>query len=194
MIRTRLAVLVAALAIAACDQPPVKEIESAEQHVAKAAQEGAREYAAERYQQAEDALVLAKRKMEDRDYRGALSAANDAADRARAALALVGPARAALRASLQLALTEVRTALDRAATERAVAVKGGVPKARLADPDARVAKATAALAEKQSRLTGSDPARMKDEIESLRIDVAPLPDLYRALRTQGAPRARRPSR
>ena len=192
MIRARSFVLAACLAAAACDQPPVKEIESAQQQVARAAQEGAREYAAERYQQAEDALALARRKMEERDYRGALSAANDAADRARAAIALVEPARREARESAELALGEIRSALERAATERAAAVKAGVPRARLSELDERVEKARAEAAAAQSQLAGEDALRLKSSVDVLRTEVAPLPDLYRALRTQGRPRATPP--
>jgi hypothetical protein len=184
-------VLAASLVVAACDQPPRKEIEAAEQQVARAAQAGAREYAPDRYQQAEEALALARRRLEERDYRSALSAANDAADRARAAIAAVEPARREARESVELALAEIRTALDRAATERAAAVKS-VPRARLADLDARVEKAKAALAEAQPRLASEDPLRLKEMVDALRTDVAPLPDLYRALRTQGRPRAGAP--
>jgi len=188
--RPRAVVFAAALAAAACDQPPVKEIESAEQQVARAAQAGARVYAADRYREAEAALALARRKMEERDYRGALSSANDAADRARAALSQVEPARKAARESADLALAEIRTTLDRAASERAAAVKAGVPRTRLAPLDERVTRANAALADATARVKREDPTATRDALDALRIEVVPLPDLYRALRTQGAPRAR----
>jgi hypothetical protein len=192
LIRARSSVLALCLAASACDQPPLKEIEAAEEQVARARQEGAREYAPERFQQAEDALVLARARMQDRDYRGALSAANDAADRARAAIALVEPARREAQASAELALGEIRTALDRAATERAAAVKAGVPRARLVELDARVDKAKAAAAEAQTRMKSPDALRLKSDVDELRTEVAPLADLYRALRTQGRPRASAP--
>jgi hypothetical protein len=187
--RARAAVFAASLFALACDQPPLKEIEAAEQQVARAAQAGAREYAPDRYREAEAALATARQKMEERDYRSALSAANDAADRARTAMALLEPARREARRSLELALAEIRSALDRAAGERAAAVKAGVTRARLADLDARVEKARAATADAESRLAGEDPLRLKAAVDALRTDVGALPDLYRALRTQGRPRA-----
>jgi hypothetical protein len=182
----------AASLLAACDQPPIKEIEAAEQQVARAAQAGAREYAAERYDQAEAALGVARRKMEERDYRGALSAANDAGDRARAAIALVEPARKAARESAELALAEIRSTLDQAAVERAAAVKAGVPRARLTPLDEQVTKANADLAAVTARLQGQQLAGVREALDALRIEVVPLPDLYRAARTQGAPRKGRP--
>ena len=183
--------LAAVLAAAACDQPPVKEIESAEQQVARAGQAGAREWAADRYLEAEDALALARRKMEERDYRGALSSANDAADRARAAIALVEPARQAARESAELAVSEIRSTLDRAAVERAAAVKAGVSRARLAPLDARVEEAKASLADVSARLARStDLAAARKALEELQIEVVPLPDQYRAIRVPSGGRPR----
>ena len=62
----RRVVLIAALAAAACDQPPVKEIAAAEQQVERARGMGAERYAPERWTQAEAALALARQRLEGR--------------------------------------------------------------------------------------------------------------------------------
>ena len=127
----------AALAAVACDQPPVKEIAAAEQQVERARSIGADRYARERWTQAETALALARQRLQSRDYRGALSAANDAAESARVATEATGPAKSAARNAAEVAIGEVRTMLDRATSERTTALKAGVPKGSLAALDAR---------------------------------------------------------
>jgi hypothetical protein len=184
LIRARLLVLAAAVVSAACDQAPVKEIEAAEQQVARAAAAEADRYAPERFQQAQAALAAARQRLDERDYRGALSSANEAADSARQALAAIGPAKAAARASVELTLGEIKGALDRAATERAAAVRAGVPRARLTALDARVAAARQALAGATQRLEAGELEAARTAADALRTDVAPLPDLYRDVRTQ----------
>ena len=190
MIRARHLLLAAAVVSAACDQPPVKEIAAAEQQVARAAEAEAERYAPARFRQAEEALAEARQRLEARDYRGALSAANDASDTARHALAETGRARVAARESAAVALAEVRSALDRAASERAAAVKAGVPRARLAALDARAEAARGALAGATEQLESGDVLAARTAADALRTDVAALPDLYRDVRTQHSRRPR----
>ncbi len=177
-------VLVAALAAAGCDQPPVKEIAAAAQQVERARAAGAERYAPERWKRAQAALTLARQRLEGRDYRSALSAANDAAESARLAIENTGPAKAAARKAAEVAIGEVSIMLDRATAERTTAVKAGVPRGSLAALDARAQRAAQQLAGAIQQL-GSDKL---DEVEpllaELRTEVTPLPDLYRDARTQ----------
>jgi hypothetical protein len=87
-------VLIAALAAAACDQPPVTEIAAAEQQVERARAVGAERYAPEPWKEAE-AADPGPPATRGPDYHGALSAANDAAESAR--VAYVEPLLAELR-------------------------------------------------------------------------------------------------
>jgi hypothetical protein len=190
LIGVRLLVLAAAVVSAACDQPPVKEIEAAEQQVARAAAAEADRYAAERFRQAQAALAAARQRLEERDYRGALSSANEAADSARQAMAATGPAKAAARESAEVALAEVKAALDRAASERAAAVKAGVPRPRLAALDARAVTARAALAGATRQLQAGEIEAARTAADALRTDVASLPDHYREVRTRHSRRPR----
>jgi hypothetical protein len=198
----RRAVLAAALAAAACTQPPVKEIAAAEQQVERAREVGAERYAPERWKQAQAALIVARERLEGRDYRGALSAANDAAESARVAIETTGPARAKARSAADVAVVEVRTMLDRATTERAAAVKAGVPRRSLANLDARGQRAAQQLAAAVQQLGAGNVEMVEPVLASLRTEVTPLPDMYRDARTKWQARqprrgrggARRPSR
>jgi len=187
-------VLFAALAAAACDQPPVKEIAAAEQQVERAGAVGAARYAPERMNQAETALALARQRLKDRDYRGALSAANDAAESARVAIEQTGPAKATARDAAELAIAEVRTTLDRATAERAAAVKAGVPRASLAALDARGQRVSQQLAGAVQQLGLGYLDFVEPLLAELRTEVTPLPDLYRDARTQWEAKHRRRGR
>jgi hypothetical protein len=177
-------VLIAALAAAACDQPPVKEIAAAEQQVERARAVGAERYAPERWQQAEAALALARQRLEGRDYRGALSAANDAAESARVAIENTAPAKAATRKTAELAVGEVRTMLDRATAERAAALKAGVPRGSVAALDARAQRTAEQLSVAVRQLGAGKLDDVEPLLADLRTEVTLLPDLYRDARTQ----------
>ena len=191
-------VLIAALAAAACDQPPVREIQAAEQQVERARTVGAERFAPERFKQAQAALTLARQRLEGRDYRGALSAANDASESARVAIENTGPAQTAARNAAEMGIGEVRTMLDRAATERTAAVRAGVPRGSLAALDARAQRASQQLAGAVLQLGAGNLDYVEPLLAELRTEVTPLPDLYRDARTrwqaQHSPRARRPAR
>ena len=177
-------VLIAALAAAACDQPPVKEIAAAEQQVERARALGAERYAPERWTQAQSALTLARQRLEGRDYRGALSAANDAAESARVAVDSTGPAKAVARKTAEFAVGEVRTMLDRATSARIAAVKAGVPARSLADLNARAQRAAEQLSVAVRQLGAGKLEDVEPLLADLRTEVTLLPDLYRDARTQ----------
>lgn len=180
----RVVLVLAALAAAACDQPPVKEITAAEQQVANARAAGAERYAPERMKQAEAALATARQQLKDRDYRGALSAANDAAESARIAVEASGPAKSNLRRGAEGAIVEVRGMLDRARVEREAAVKAGVPRATLAPLDDRGQLVSQKASQVTTLLEVGHPDYIKELLADLRTQVTPLPDLYRDARTQ----------
>ena len=175
-------VLIAALAAAACDHPPVKEIASAEQQVERARAAGAERYAPERWTQPEAALALARQRLESRDYQSALSASNDAVESARLAIEAIGPAKAAARRAAEDAVAEVRTVLERATAERAAAVKAGVSRKALAGMDARSQEASLQLAAVSHKLEAGSLDEVAAMTEALRTLVTPLPDAYRAAR------------
>jgi hypothetical protein len=182
-----------ALALVACEHAPTREVAAGEQMVARAQAAGAETYAPDRWKQAEAANRLAHQRLQERDYQGALSAANDAAECARLAIETVGPAKEKARGDAELGLGEVRAILERAATERAAAARAGVPRRTLEALDARVAQAGLRVAAAAQQIEAGNYAVAADSIAALRTEVAPLPDLYRAARASHdtrQPRAR----
>jgi hypothetical protein len=181
----RAAIVLAACAIAACDQPPVKEIAAAEQQVGRAKTAQADHYAPERFGHAEAALATARAKLRERDYRSALSAANDAAESARVAMEATGPAKAAARKEAELAVVEVRTMIERATTERNAALEAGVPRASLAAAETRLTRVAQQVTQIGERLGRGDDEipYLAGLLASLRTEVTPLPDVIRQART-----------
>lgn len=119
--------ILAALVLGACDEPPTREVTAAENALALARQAGADRYAAERYHEAETAIGEAKRKIQEKDYRGALSAATDAAEKARNAAQQAASAKTLGRSATEVTVAEVRAALDEIASIREEATTDKVP-------------------------------------------------------------------
>jgi hypothetical protein len=162
----------------------VKEVAAAEQQVERARAAGAERYAPERWSQAQAALALARQRLDGRDYYGALSAANDAAESARVAIEATGPARAAAREAAELAIGEVRILLDRGAGERAAALKAGVPARSLTALDARAQAAAQQLAVAVRHLAAGDLHEVEPALAEMRTEAGILPDAYREARTK----------
>ena len=89
------------LALAACSEPPQKEIDEARSAIEAAQAAGAQTYAAEEYAGAQATLDKARASVEQRDYRQALSYAIDARQRAIEASRLVPEARARAKAAAE---------------------------------------------------------------------------------------------
>jgi hypothetical protein len=100
------------LFLVSCDQPPSKEIAAAEASLSRAREEGADRYAPVGYQEAEKALEAARQKINEKDYRGALSSATEAADKARSASQQAGVAKTVARGNAETARAEVQALLD----------------------------------------------------------------------------------
>jgi hypothetical protein len=105
-------VLIAGLILCACDQPPTKEIAAAEAALTAAEQQGAAQYAPERFDAARTALQEAQRRLQAQEYRAALSAANDAAEKARAAGKSADTAKQLTQSAAESARDEARILLD----------------------------------------------------------------------------------
>src|SRR5512134_3108572 len=98
--------------LAGCAQPPTRELTAAETALAEAQRAEAEKYASELMEQAKAALVAARQKVEQKDYRGALSSAVDASEKARAAAAAVPSAKMLLKGAAETAQAEAQAALD----------------------------------------------------------------------------------
>ena len=138
-------VVVSALIISGCSEPPQKEIDQAQTAVDAAKSAGAETYAADEFNAAVAALQKSHASVDQRDYREALNYAIDARQRATEAAKQAGIARAHTRAAAERLVTECSARASQLDTDIRVA-EG----ARVAARDLRSARTT--LADAQTAL------------------------------------------
>ncbi|HET7291951.1 MAG TPA: hypothetical protein VFM88_05980, partial [Vicinamibacteria bacterium] len=158
---------------------------------------GAEAYAPDLWEQASGALQSARQKVEQKDYRGALSSAIDAADKARAAAAAVPSAKVLLKGAAEVAQAEAQAALDEVAAIRDEARKARVPEAAfeaLASPVGEVETGLKAvtdlLAQEDLIAAQKAGAELKAKAASLRSDFRAALDKW----FEEHPKGRRPAR
>lgn len=189
-------VLVLCLLPAACEQPPSKEIAAAEAALGQARADKADVFAPEQFREAQAALAEAQRKVQAKDYRGALSSALDAAEKSRAASLAATSARALARSAAELAEGEAQIALDEVAEIRAQAAKAKVPDKAFEDLLPRLSEAQAAVDALAKALGDGDVLTAQKLSTALKTQVSPLPGLFREARIQwdAQQKGRRPRR
>ena len=104
--------VVAAMASAACGDPPEKELQQAQGAIDTARAAGADQYAREEFTAAEEALKRAHDAVAQRDYRQALNSALDARERAQTATKESVNQKATARAEAERALAAAEAALN----------------------------------------------------------------------------------
>lgn len=188
-------VLVLCLLAAACEQPPSKEITAAEAALAQARKDKADVFAPEQFREAQAALADAQRKVQAKDYRGALSSALDTAEKSRTASIAAGSARALARNAAELAIGEAEIALDEVAEIRAQATKAKVADKAFEELLPRLAEAQAAVDAVTKALADGDVLTAQKLSAQFKEKVTPLPGLFREARVQwDAQKGRRPRR
>jgi hypothetical protein len=193
----RILALVVPLALAGCDQPPTKEIAAAEAQIEQARQAGAERFVPDRWRDAEAALGAARAKVQQKDYRGALSAANDAADKGRAAVQAVAAARANAKGAAELALREISVFLEEADQVRQEAVAAKVPDEAFAEVQTRVAEIREGMQRVSDTLGRGEVLEAQKAAAELRAQATDLPAAFRDARAQWEeehPKGRRPRR
>lgn len=161
----RLLPLLVAAALAACEQPPHRELEAAANAVEKARKGDAALYAPERMREAETALTEALRRVGTRDYRGALSAANDATEKARTATSQAAAARDAARKELGEVQDATRASLADAERAIAEAVDVKMPPAALESFRREVAQ----IGEAAARVEGQAGANLAEALREAKV-------------------------
>jgi len=174
----RAALLATALLLAACDKPPAKEMAAAEAALAQARKADAEKLAPERYREAEAAMQEARRKVEAKEYRGALASANDAAEKARTAAKAAASALGMAKGAVEVAEAEIQAKLDEVAAVRQEAAEAKVPDeafaAVSADQDALRQKADGLPA-----AASQDLMAAQKTAEELKAQAAALPSRFR---------------
>jgi hypothetical protein len=175
----RILTIAAALLLWSCGEPPNKELAAAEKQVEQARQAGAEQYAPARLHDAEAAMQDAHRKVGEKDYRGALSAASDAADKARSAAKAASAAKALTKGAAELAQAEARIALEEAAQVKAEAVKAKVPEAAFEELEPRAQKLSQDLEAAAATLKRGELLEAQKAAVSIKTEATALPKLYR---------------
>jgi hypothetical protein len=194
--------LLAVLVLASgCDQPPLKEVAAAERQIEAARQAGADRYTPDRLREAVAALEQARKQLEARDYRSALSSASDAAERARVAADGVKAARNAARMRVELGIVEALAALDAADAIRKQAVAAKIPEQAFAGPREKADGVRRGLRDVSLLLQKDEVLEAAERADAVKVEAAAMPETYRAARAQweedhprGRPRARAPRR
>lgn len=174
-----LPLLLVALLAGACGEPPTREIAAAAAQLEKARKEGAEGYAADRWKEAAAALETARSRTQLGDYKGALSAANDAADKARAARSAAAVAKTVARGAAETALTEVAVILDEIEAIQREAATARVPEEAFADLRPGLEELRQARDRVAATLTGGDLREAQKASAELKALVTPLPGLFR---------------
>ncbi len=172
--------LAGCLLLSACDQPPAREIAAAEAALAQARKDQADAYAPEQWKAAEAALNQARQKVDAKDYRGALSSAMDAGEKAKAASGAVASAKLLVKGAAQMAQAEVQAGLDEVAAVREEAAKSKVPEEAFAAVEARVQEATAGVAALTAQIEKDELLEAQKTSADLKARFASLGADFRA--------------
>jgi hypothetical protein len=196
--RSKLAPLVlSCLALSACEQPPTKEIAAAEAALQQARADAADVFAADRFGEAQAAVADAQKKVQAKDYRGALSSALDAAEKSRLASQAATAAKTLARNAAELAEAEAQAALDEVAEIRAQAAKAKVPEKVFEPLLPQATEAATALASLVKALADGEILQAQKLAADIKTRAVPLPGLFRQAQEQWEaehPRGRRPRR
>jgi hypothetical protein len=146
-------IVCAVMLLAACSEPPTKEIDQAQQAVDAARQAGAEQYATEAFTAATAALQQAREAVDQRDYRLALSRAVDASERAHEATTAATDNKARARSQAEAAINMTNASVVHLQARVKVAEEVRVParelspaRAALKDAEGTMQKARALLA------------------------------------------------
>ena len=138
-------VILLALVLSGCSEPPQREIDQAQAAIDAAKTAGADTYAADEYNAAVTALQKSHASVDQRDYREALNYAIDARQRATDAAKQAGVAKGHTKAAAEKLVTDCSTRVSQLDTDIRVAAG-----ARVAPRDLRSARTT--LADAQNAL------------------------------------------
>jgi hypothetical protein len=185
--------ILAVLCLSACSEPPLKEVAAAEARLAEARQAGAARFAPERLKEAEIALQTARQKIDAKDYRGALSAASDAADKSKGAAQAAEAAKTRARGAAERAQAEVQAVLDQVKAVRRDATERKVPDKVFDSLRNPVDAARKVLDTVASAIERGEFAEAEKMAADLKEKVTPLPRLHRdAMEKWQAAHGRRP--
>jgi hypothetical protein len=170
--------LVAALAGAACGDPPDKELQQAQAAIDAARTAGAEQFARDEYAAAQDSLKRANDAVAQRDYRLALNLALDARERAQNATNEATERTKAARTAAERAIANAATALADARSRLRAAERSHVPPKKIAAAHQTIDGEDDALQEARTRFSRGDYGAATDAANAtaakLRVSTADL--------------------
>jgi hypothetical protein len=184
----RFVLLAAAVLLAACSEPPRKEIDQAQGALDAARAAGAVEYAKDEYAAAASALQKAHDAVDQRDYRQALSYAMDARERAQDAARAAADGKAAARSKAEARIATVDARVHELTAAIADAPASRVTPRELRGPKATLTSLQAALQEARTALAGG---RFDEAVARLRTADAVVDGALAALEEAAQPPRRR---
>jgi hypothetical protein len=161
-------VVVVALALYGCSEPPQKEIDQAQAAIDAAKASGAEAYAAEEYNAAVTALQKAHESVDQRDYREALNFAIDARQRAGEAAQETATAKANSRAAAEKLVTDCSARVSQLDTGIRVAEGVRVPPRDLRTARTTLADAQSALQETRKSIDAGNYAEVVTSLTEVR--------------------------
>jgi hypothetical protein len=183
-----IAVAVAVTAMAACGDPPDKELQQARDAIESARVAGADVYAREEFSAAETALKNATDAVDQRDYRLALNRALDARERAQNAAKEAVTRKAAVRADASRALATASRAVDDARVKLTGAETARAPARALASARRAIADADQAV---QEARTAFGQGAYASVIEAANAETTRVRGVVRDLESAAGPAPRR---
>ena len=171
--------ILVALGLAACGEPPTREVDAARSALARARDAGAETFAPERFKEAVAALDAAQTKLEAKDYRAALSAAADAGEKSRGALQAAEAGRTLARSAAETAVVEIQALFDDVSAVKEDARSAKVPDKAFEDLDREVDAARGAVGAISETVDSGGFADALKAASDLKAKVADMPDRYR---------------
>ena len=185
------AALLAALCIAACGEPPNKEMDQAQGAIDAARAAGAEQYAADEYTAATTALKQANDAVTQRDYRLALNFALESREHAQNAARDAAETRARVRGEVERGLAEVAALLAQANSRVAAAEKTRVPRRTLRDAQQNLARVNDDVQKAGAAMQAEDYRSVQPVVDGLKERIqAIIAALDAAAGAQSAQRRR----
>jgi hypothetical protein len=161
-------IVVIALLLAGCSEPPHKEIDQAQAAIDAARTAGADAYAADEFSAATAALQKAHDSVDQRDYRSALGYAIDARQRATEAAKQAAAGKARAKRTADALVTECSARISQLDTDIKVAEGARIPSRDLRSPRDALADAQNALQEARRSIDAGNYAEVVTALTEVR--------------------------
>lgn len=179
------------LVLAACSEPPQKEIDRAQGAIDAARAAGAEQYAPDPFTAATTALQLSHEAVQQRDYRLALSRALDASERAQEAAKQAADGKSRARSESETAVNATTAALNQLESRLKAATAARISAHELTPPTRVATDAAAALQKARAALLAGNYIEAGSAIKATRSEIA---EQIRIVDELTSPRAARPPR